>query len=845
MRVSINTIKQFIPVELPPIDQLVQQINQQLGGVEEVIDLGARYKRVVIVRVVECDRLENSDHLHICQVDDGGVTPDVERNEHGYVQVVTGAPNIHKDMVTVWLPPQTIVPETFDTEPFTLESRKMRGAMSHGMLASTRELAIGNAHEGIIDLAGEQPAVGGADIQPGVMFADVFGLNDTIIDIENKMFTHRPDCFGQLGVAREISAIVQGVTDANEGFADTRYENPDWYWAIPEFSQATGVDVEVFNDAPDKVPRFMAVAMDGITIKPSPLWLQCALAALGSKPISNVVDITNYVMLMTAQPVHAYDYDKLRGHKLGARMARSGETVHLLNDKTYELSENDIVIADGEGPVGLAGIMGGGDSEVSDSTTRIVLEIATFDMYTLRKTSMRHGVFTDALTRFNKGQSPAQNDRITARLMDLMSEIAGARQAGNVLDVPEYTGDKSTLSGEIEVSTEFINNRLGSVLTTSQIGNLLRRVNFASYPTSDDKKDSPVYVAPFWRTDIELPEDIVEEVGRLYGFDKLPRELPQRSIKPAPLNESRRVKSMLRSKLARAGANEILSYSFVHGDLLTKVGQDITHAYQLSNALSPDLQYYRLSLMPSLLTRVHPNSKAGYDEMVLYEMGKAHTVGQLDGEGLPREDEILGVVVAKADKTKPQGSAYFMAKQYLEMLVNADITYKPVPDEMQAFDIIKPYDTKRTALAYANDTFLGVIGEFKPAVRKALKLPIYTAGFELDTHVISALVGSKVYQPLSRFPSTSQDISLRTNSDVAYGELYKNVQASLEEQANGLHITIEPVSIYQPSDTTETTTTTFHITFTSYTRTLTDEDIAPHMEYVTKRALTKLNAERI
>ncbi|HSW90681.1 MAG TPA: phenylalanine--tRNA ligase beta subunit-related protein, partial [Candidatus Saccharimonadales bacterium] len=387
MKVSLNAVKQYIDFELPPVDELVKRINEQLGGIEEIIDLGARYKGAVIVRVTECDKHENSDHLHKCLVDDGGVTPNVERNERGLVQVLTGAPNVHKDMLAVWLPPKTIVPETFDTtEPFMLESRNMRGAMSHGMLASARELAIGDAHEGIIDITNERPAEGGKPVQPGSLFADAFGLNDTIIDIENKMFTHRPDGFGQLGVAREIAGIL--------GY---KFTSPEWYINQPSFASANGLDLEVFNDAPELVPRFMTMAIDGVEVKESPLWLQCALTTMGSRPINNIVDATNYIMLTTAQPTHAYDYDKLRGHRLGARMAHSGESITLLNDKTYQLHDTDIVIADGEGPVGLAGIMGGGESEVDKSTTRIVLEVATFDMYAVRKSSMRHGVFTDAL----------------------------------------------------------------------------------------------------------------------------------------------------------------------------------------------------------------------------------------------------------------------------------------------------------------------------------------------------------------------------------------------------------------------------------------------------------------
>lgn len=834
MKVSLNAVKQYIDFELPPIDELVKRINEQLGGVEEIIDLAARYKGVVIVHVVECDKLENSDHLNVCLVDDGGATPNVERNEQGLVQVLTGAPNVHKDMLAVWLPPKTIVPETFDTEPFMLESRNMRGAMSHGMLASPRELAIADAHEGIIDLTNEQPVEGGTPLQPGAAFADVFGLNDTIIDIENKMFTHRPDGFGQLGVAREIAGIL-----------GHKFTSPEWYANQPSFTSAKGLDLEVFNDAPELVPRFMAMAVDGIEVKESPLWLQCALVTMGARPINNIVDATNYVMLTTAQPTHAYDYDKLRGHKLGARMAQSGESIKLLNDKTYELQDTDIVIVDGEGPVGLAGIMGGGESEVDASTTRIVLEVATFDMYAVRKSSMRHGVFTDALTRFNKGQSPHQNARVLHYLAGLIGQVsATSKQASDVVDVPakEWVDRPA-----VQVSSEFVNERLGSDLTTDQMKTLLENVEVSV--------DGDMNVtSPFWRTDIELPEDIVEEVGRLHGFDSLPRELPVRSSAAAPYNIARVAKQRVRESLSRAGANEILTYSFVHEQILARAEQDITKAFRLGNALSPDLQYYRLSLTPSLLDKIHGNVKAGFDEFMVFEIGKAHHKEEQDEEGLPQEFGRIAAVYTSKKST--DGAAYYKAKRMLEQTIkdatySTDVRYQKLSDfdfgPHDAFrQLAAPFDAARSATVWVGDRLTGVIGEYKRTVQRAFKLGENTAGFELFTSTFEKLaVSAREYTPLSRFPSTSQDISLKASADVNYGDLYANVRTSLDEQANGIAVEVTPVSIYQAADDTAAKTTTFHIVFTSYDRTLTDDDVKPHMDHVAARALSLLNAERI
>jgi len=835
MKVSLNAVKQYIDFELPPVDELVKRINEQLGGIEEIIDLGARYKGAVIVRVTECDKHENSDHLHKCLVDDGGVTPNVERNERGLVQVLTGAPNVHRDMLAVWLPPKTIVPETFDTtEPFMLESRNMRGAMSHGMLASARELAIGDAHEGIIDITNERPAEGDTPVQPGSLFADAFGLNDTIIDIENKMFTHRPDGFGQLGVAREIAGIL-----------GHKFTSPEWYINQPSFSNANGLDLEVFNDAPELVPRFMTMAIDGVEVKESPLWLQCALTTMGSRPINNIVDATNYIMLTTAQPTHAYDYDKLRGHRLGARMAHSGESITLLNDKTYQLHDTDIVIADGEGPVGLAGIMGGGESEVDKSTTRIVLEVATFDMYAVRKSSMRHGVFTDALARFNKGQSPRQNARVLQYLAELIGQVSEAsKQASDVADMPRVEwADQPT----VRVTSEFVNERLGSDVTTDQMKILLENVEISV-------DDSMSVTPPFWRTDIELPEDVVEEVGRLHGFDSLPRELPMRSSAAATYNIARVAKQRVRESLSRAGANEILTYSFVHEQVLARAEQDITKAFRLGNALSPDLQYYRLSLTPSLLDKIHANVKAGFDEFMVFEIGKAHHKDERNDEGLPQEfDRIAAVYTSKKSSN---GAAYYKAKRTLEqMFEDATYTTSVGYEKLSDFDfsshdafrqLAAPFDAARSATVWVGDRLVGVVGEYKRTVQRAFKLSEYTAGFEVFVSTFKKLAANdRGYTPLSRFPSTSQDISLKSSVDVSYGNLLTNVRASLDEQANGIATDVTPVSIYQAVGGALSKTTTFHIVFTGYDRTLTDEDVKPHMDYVASRALSLLNAERV
>lgn len=852
MKVSLNIIESLVNFELPPIDELMPRLNAQLGGVEGKVNLGEKYGAARIVRVVECAKHPDADRLSVVKIDDGGAQNDVPRDENGLVQVVCGAPNVHADMWAIWLPPGAVVPASFDDEPFVLDARKLRGVLSQGMLAAGDELGLNDDHDGIIEIA-EHDAPRGAELKAGASFAEVFGLSGWVIDFENKMFTHRPDCFGQLGVAREIAGIL-----------GQKFTSPDWYEMVQEFAPGDGsLELTVKNEAPELVPRFMVVAIKNVEIKPSPLWLQCQLVAMGGRAINNIVDATNYVMLMTAQPTHAYDYDKLQGHQLTARMARAGETVTLLNDKTYELDTDDIVIADGAGVIGLGGIMGGGNSEVSSSTKNIVLECANFDMYAVRKTAMRHGVFTDALTRFNKGQSPLQNAAVLKQLMGMV----GGEQASGVVDCcQDGIFDRKEICNKA-ITPTFIFSRLGTRPDNVEVKTLLENVEIAvkehtlysrrslqSAAASGDirvstgevkQEEDALYIEPpFWRTDLELPEDIVEEVGRLYGFDKLPRELPRRSMLAAPKNPRREIKQKIRDSLSRAGANEVLTYSFVHENVLKKAEQDASQAFKLSNALSPDLQYYRLTVLPSLLDKIHANIKAGHDEFCLFEIGKGHDVKNHGADNLPGETDMVDLVYAS--KKARDGAPFYRMQRLVAQLAHdlgLTVSFEAV-DQLKS-QAHKPFDVERSAYVVIDGERVGLVGELKQSVIKNFKLPPYVASATLD--VVSwqhfAENAGNNYCPLSRFPSTSRDISLRAANSVSYADLQRVVQSVVDETANDISAKIEPRAIFQPANNQSTKTTTFRITFTSYNRTLTDAQVKPIIDRVATLALAQFDAE--
>lgn len=842
MKVSLNTIRWqgYSDAVALPLDELVAKIGAQIGAVEEVVDLGARYDSIWVAKVVSVADHPNADKLHICLIDDGQKTPGVTRDEKGLIQVVCGAPNVREGILVAWLPPGATVPESIGNEPFVLGARELRGVMSNGMLASAKELAIGDSHEGLLEI---DPALeiwtpnGNKNPSPGLEFKKLYGLEDEIIDIENKMFTHRPDCFGMLGVAREIAG-VQGLS----------FKSPAWYLKAPIIAGGSELSLSVKNELPKLVPRFMALALGGITVKPSPIWLQSFLSRVGVKPINNVVDITNYMMLLTGQPLHAYDYDKVaarseNGAEIIVRHPADGEKIRLLNGKDLSPRAEAIMISASKELIGVGGVMGGADTEVDNDTKNIILECATFDMYSIRRTAMAHGLFTEAVTRYNKGQSPLQNDKVFAEAVKMLQELAGARPASKIIDqtsnLPELT--------KVTTSAQFINDRLGLSLGASEIAKILTNVEF----TCTVKEEKLEIVVPFWRTDIEIAEDIVEEVGRLVGFDTLPLALPKQEIKPSSKNKVLSMQAAVRQSLAKNGANEVLTYSFVHGDLLNKAGQKPEDSYKLTNAISPELQYYRQSITPSLLDKVYGNIRAGYDEFALFEIGKTHNKIHGNGEdNLPGEIEMFALVfAANAEAAKNyEGSAFYYARAYLDALagnLNIELEYKAISED-PGYPVTQAFDHKRSAyVSTADGTFLGIVGEYKTNVLKNFKLPAFCAGFELGTLDVLKAAGQAVnrYQPISKYPKVSQDISLKLEKKIALGDLLSFLQSELNaKKPENTQARLAPIDIYQKDSDTHMA---FRLTIASFERTLSAEEVNILLDSLAAAAKTSFAASRI
>jgi phenylalanyl-tRNA synthetase beta chain len=424
----------------------------------------------------------------------------------------------------------------------------------------------------------------------GQSFSEAYELDDTLLDIENKSLTHRPDTFGIIGFAREIAGIT-----------DQQFITPEWLKDVDpplEADENVGL-VHVTIDDPGLSDRYQAVVISGAQKSAlSPLWLQTYLSRSGVRPINAIVDVTNYLMLLTGQPLHAFDYDKLLAmnggiadiHVRGGR--GEGDRLILLDGREIELDPSDIVIANGQEAIALAGAMGGAATEIDETTENIIIESATFNLYNLRATQMRHGIFSEAITRFTKGQPATLTAPVLAEAVRLLNDLTGSHLSHGMVEAYPHRQPAIT----IDVSSEKVSEVLGKHFSPEKIATTLGNVEFVSRVS---EMNTQIEV-PYWRSDIHQFEDIVEEVGRLSGYDIIEPTLPARpftAVRPSPYDLFR---ASLRRTLARSGANEVLTYSFVHGDVLKKAGQEIADSYKLVNSMRLPPAIGAFSAVPSI-----------------------------------------------------------------------------------------------------------------------------------------------------------------------------------------------------------------------------------------------------
>ena len=785
MLISLNWLKKYVEIPVTD-DELVRLIGARLVEVEGVIDESTKYNNIYVVRVENAEKIPDT-HLTLCQINDGGAE---------LVQVVCGAPNVREGMLAAWIKPGAIVPASVHEDaPFVIGKRKMLGKYdSNGMLAGADELDFGDDHSGIVEI---DPNMA----KPGDLLADIFDLNDKILEIENKSLTHRPDCFGLIGFAREVAGILgqKFELDAESEFSilDPVRSRPSSRGSLSSNLQqqirdtVSNTKIQIQIQDQNICKRYSAVVLEKHgEIKKKYLTLQdTILAKSGMKPISPIVDATNYLMLLTGQPLHAFDYDKFvavgggKNPEIVVRLAKAGEKLTLLDEKQVELNENDIVICSGKVPVALAGAMGGKSTMIDENTKNIILESATFSLYNLRKTQMAHGIFSEAITRFTKGQPAYQT---------LMVAEACAKMLEDGFEISVVTDEYPTpaIENVVKITTEEINGLLGTDYDDELIVKTLENVGFVISVSSGNLE----ITAPLWRTDIHIKEDIIEEVGRLLGYDNIEPVLPLHGT--AGKNNMLKFKTELRDILSNFGANEVLTYSFVSGKLLEKANLEPKNSYKIVNSISPELQYIRQSIVPSLLDKAYMNQKIPFDKFALFEMNKVfQKEWGMNEENVPVEKNKLGLVLAER---KNNGTAYYKAKKFAdELFVKLNIIVKYVPLKQNTPEA-RPYEPKRSAeirLASDESVVLGIIGEFKNSVRHNFKLAEFLAGFEIDLDEVLQYKNDTKKITIQTEKDT-RDLTITTTK--TYGEIVAKVEKSLAEAEITAKIT--PISIYQPDE---------------------------------------------
>ena len=749
MKFSYNWIREFVDaLDCAPgaLEKLITMKTAECEGIELV---GALLDRACAARVESVEPIPNSHNVKTV----------VDAGRYGRKTVVCGAPNCRPGLITAYVP---------------IGRKVIQGVESDGMLASGAELGINRDHSGVLELESQV----GAPI-PGC-------VPDSIIEIDNKSITHRPDLWGHLGMAREVAAILGHALN-----------DPVRTELLPGGRAAIQIQVQDLN----LCPRYSALVFENVTVKPSPLWLQYRLAAIGLNPINNIVDMTNYVMAELAQPMHAFDADLLKGGTIFVRPAKPGERFRALNEEEYTLDPSNLVIADAGGAIALGGVIGGLDSAISEKTTRVVLESANFQASSIRKTSSAIKLRTDASMRFEKAQDPANTVRGIARAIELLQELSpGIRPVGGLADQKKNFAPPPP----IELPLDWLMRKLGRAMDPSEVRGILERLAFG---VSESRQGIFTVTVPSWRAtkDITIKDDLVEEVGRMVGYDSI---VPQAPLVPAAVpreNAERRFQQDARQMFADRGFTETYNYSFLSEDAVSALGFDPAAHVRVANPIASDQALMRASLLPGLWKNVAENLKHR-EAFRIFEIGlEIHKQPQ----GLP--DEVPHLAAAIYDRHGDGTAALFEIKSAAECLLPG---VQACPHGSRSFE----HPARAADLLWRGET-VGRLFELHPSLLEAGR----AAFLDLDLRVVQRLgAAEKRYTPIRRYPSSAFDLSVIAGLREHAGKL----QSEIASFAGPLLETIEFVRQYTGAPLEEDRkSVTFRLTVGAPDRTLSSEEI--------------------
>ncbi|MBT4153585.1 MAG: phenylalanine--tRNA ligase subunit beta [Candidatus Magasanikbacteria bacterium] len=798
MRISKQWIEDFVTLPKKSGEEMLEELTVQTVEVEEVVEQTAFLDGVVVGEILSIEKHENAEKLNIAQVEVGEKSPR---------QIVFGNKlEMHVGAkVPVALAP-TVLPGGF-----AINKSKMRGETSEGMLCLDQEL-------GLVD-EGLSIQMFDAKVKNGTKIIKALKLDDTIFDIDNKSMTNRPDLWGHYGMAREFAAMYKTELKA---------------YAPAEVVEGTEAAVKVKVKDQKLCPRYMGVQLSGITVEPSPTWMQKRLLAVGVRPINNIVDITSYVMFELGQPMHAFDADTIDVASVVVRKAKKGEKIVLLGGEEYELEPSMLLITEKKRAIAVAGVKGGDDSGVTDQSTSIMYEAANFEALSVRRTSTALGVRTDASTRFEKGLDPNLPELAMKRAVELTLELCpNAKVVSNLTDIHSFEQDL----GPLEISADRIRSRIGVDISDKDMSELLTRLGFGV----EQKEDTLYVTIPTWRAtgDIGIPEDITEEVARSYGYKNIPTTFPAFPISPTPPSPLRDMKKRVKELLAyEAGYTEVYNYSFVSPEWLAKFGITTENYIELAHPLAKDRPFVRRGLIPNMMVNVESNLHR-FDAVRLFETGRGYRPEE-DGplahpdkkEMLPGQDEYLGLVYAEKGVETPFFELSGVLHNVADRLGLA-ITFEKADESPEYLH------GGRHAFVKVGDTYLGSIAEIHPVVQDTIGVPHRTAVVQLNLSRLAPLVNERIaYTPLPAFPVVQRDLAFEVKSITADTDVRKAIAA-----VSPMITDVQLFDVYQGEHIADgKKSMAYRVTYRDDNKTLTGEEVDGEHAHVVAAVEKKFGA---
>ncbi len=783
MHISLNWIREHCPFETSESPERIgERFSLATAEVEGVECRGEALAQFTAARVEKVEAIEGADKLTRVQVKAG---------KGPKIQVVCGAPNVREGMVVPYAAPGTVV------QGKTLEIMPLRGVESRGMLLSEAELGISDDHSGLLELP--------ADVRPGTPLNEVLpGTLDIVVEVDNKSLTHRPDLWGHYGIAREFSTI---------------YKTPLRPYPSDESVATAPGDSEIVvsiddGEAASRCPRYCGLQIDGVRVGPSPDWLKHRLLAVGSRPINNIVDITNFVLLDLGQPLHSFDVERLRGGRIRVRMAEPGEKMQLLDGNEIELDPEDVLIADGEGPVALAGVMGGDGSQIHDGTVSIFLESANFSATSVRRSSLRHGR-TDSSARFEKSLDPHQARIGILRAAALVLELCpGARVVGELQDVG-FTPPEPT---EIQVSPAAIAGRLGCDIPAADIRDILEGLGFVV----DDADRVWRVTVPSWRStgDISIVSDLVEEIGRIHGYDNIEPSAPNWPVAAPPVNESRQLERRIKDHLSvHCGLNEVFTYSMVGCAHCERFGMDPNALLALANPITEEQDRLRREIVPIHVEKAAENRRF-FEEFGFFEVGRVYQkeADQLDSPDLPRENTRIAGILAFREKREI--NFYRLRDVVLSMIQSLDLG----DVELAPLDAPPPWAHPQVAASLrVGNSPAGAFYRIHPDCLGKFELTGDVLAFDLDFDALLEAPGGKhVYRGVAKYPDVPFDVSVLVPARTPVAE----VQKPIREAAGELLQELSVFDVYRGAGLEDDQkSVSLHLVFRSDERTLGAEEV--------------------